>query len=188
MGSFIAAGQAYIAGIINTVQKVMHEKHHKKADFRVAFIAYRDFGDSGQLNVTGFTRDVEACKQKVNSERASGGGDTPEDVCGAFHMASTLDWRERSANFMILICDAPCHNTPTKKFHSYDERWSDLETSDRKGRRGYLDPDVQLVNLREKHKVNVMITEMSTGSVTDMISMFEVIQMCGFDCSKRANI
>ena len=174
MGSFIAAGQKYIDDTIATVQSVMREKYKKKADFRVAFIAYRDFWDAGQLNVTPFTDDVERCKAAVRAESASGGGDTPEDMCGAFHMASTLDWDARRANFLVLICDAPCHNTPTKTFHSYGDNWADAETSEKKRFRGYADPDVQLANLRDKYNVHVILTQMSSGSINTMIEMFEV--------------
>jgi hypothetical protein len=142
----------------------MEHTHKKTANFRVAFIAYRDFGDAGQLNVTPFTDNIESCRTAVNSERASGGGDTPEDIAGGLMMASSLPWRERSANFLVLICDAPCHNVPGKTFHSYDERWPQAETDAEKTRhdRGFpagctpvprKDPDDALVHLRDKHKV-----------------------------------
>jgi hypothetical protein len=181
-------------------QRVMLEKHKKAADFRVSFIAYRDFGDSGHLNVTPFTHDIATCVGAVTRESASGGGDTPEDVAGGLKMAASLPWRERSANFLILICDAPCHNSGGKRFHSFDESWGEPEMSARKC--GYdrappagcdtsvqrIDPDDQLVYLRDRHKVHFMVTEMSTGSVTSMIQMFEVGPQCfarPFSCHRR---
>ncbi len=168
------------------VQRVMLEKHKKAADFRASFIAYRDFGDVGHLKVTPFTHEIATCVEAVTKQSASGGGDTPEDVAGGLKMAASLPWRERSANFLILICDAPCHNSGGKVFHSTDEKWGEPETSDRK--RNYdrappagcdtsvqrIDPDDQLVYLRDTHKVHFMVTEMSTGSVTRMIEIFEV--------------
>jgi hypothetical protein len=169
----------------------MLKKHKKAADFRASFIAYRDFGDVGHLNVTSFTHDIDACVAAVNRESASGwGGDIPEDVAGGLKMAASLPWRERSANFLILICDAPCHNSGDKRFHSIAEIWGGPETSAKK--RGFdrappagcdtsvqrIDPDDQLVYLRDKHKVHFMVTEMTTGRLTGMIEMFEVGPLC----------
>ncbi len=139
-------------------------KFKKTANFRVAFIGYRDFGDAGHLNVTPFTTDVEVCRTAVNSERASGGGDFPEDVAGGLMMASSLPWGERSANFLVLICDAPCHNVPGKTFHSSHDSWPGPETDVTKTRhdRGFppgctpvprKDPDDALLYLRDKFKV-----------------------------------
>jgi hypothetical protein len=170
------------------VQSVMLDKHKKAADFRASFIAYRDFTDVGHMNVTPFTHDIDACVAAVNREVACGcGGDIPEDVAGGLRMAASLPWRERSANFLILICDNPCHSSGSKTFQTaHRDLWSDPETSDRK--RSYdrappagcdatvqrIDPDDQLVYLRDRHKVHFMVTEMTTGTVDLMIGMFEV--------------
>jgi hypothetical protein len=216
-------------------QRVMREKHKKAADFRVAFIAYRDFGDPGHLNVTSFTKDIAKVLAAVNAENSSGGGyDYPEDVAGALRMAATLPWRKRrcgvvdaisrpemlvvcssilplepslfvivlrcplrfslprSANFLILICDAPCHNTPEKSFHPYKDNWTQPEVGDHKRKFDRppppdcdasvlrIDPDDQLVYLRDTHKVHVMVTEMTTGTLAGMNDAFEVRRRCSW--------
>ncbi len=111
MSGYIAAGKSYIKGVITNVKELLHKKIGKEASIFVSFVAYRDFGDAGQLNVTPFSENSDAVCAKVDSESASGGGDTPEDIAGALHKTYELNWRERSAKFAILICDAPCHNT-----------------------------------------------------------------------------
>jgi hypothetical protein len=188
MGSFIAVGKRYIREVASSVSAHLEAKYRKRADFRVAFIAYRDFGDAGQLVVTPFSADISAVCAAVDRETASGGGDAPEDVAGAFHKAKNLSWRKGCANFMILICDAPCHNTPTKRFHSYDDSWPHAESSAEKGHRGYLDPDDQLVRLRDEHQVHVMVTQIGGGSLDTMIERFTVsgkparVHLCRMEC------
>jgi hypothetical protein len=48
------------------------------------------------------------------SLRASGGGDGPEDIAGAFEGALEQDWASMT-KWAILITDAPCHG---KRYHS----------------------------------------------------------------------
>lgn len=168
MGSYIAAGKTYIKEVMRCVREILKKERGKEPSFHNAFVAYRDFGDAGQLNVTDFTDNESVLAAAVDRESAGGGGDAPEDVCGAFHKALNLTWRPRSVKFVILICDAPCHNTTTKKFHTYGD--SHVHASDP---RGYADPDVQLVAFRDKG-VRVMVTEMSSGVLEMMLTAFEV--------------
>lgn len=171
MGAYINAGKEYIKRVIESVREALTKKHGKEPSFTVGFVAYRDFGDGArQLVVTDLTTDTAAVCRAVDAETAGGGGDAPEDICGALHKARELSWRERSAKFIILICDCPCHNTTKKTFHSF----GDNHVYERDPR-GYLDPDDQLVYLRNyKNGIRVMITEMSTGYVTTMIDKFKV--------------
>jgi len=189
MGKHIANGRTYISGTIDMVKREVKKQLKKDVNFRVAFVAYRDFGDDGHLRVTPFTTDLEACKKAVTEEEPSGwGGDIPEDVAGGLMMASGLQWRPRSANFLILICDAPCHNVPGKVFHGSDIKdiWTQAETDPvktrhdpRAGAYGGLtavprkDPDDALKYLRDTHKVHFMVTQMTTGTTTQMIQKFE---------------
>jgi hypothetical protein len=48
-----------------------------------------------------------------------GGGDTPEDICGAFKQALNQSWKS-TAKYAVLIADAPCHG---KKYHSCDDSY-----------------------------------------------------------------
>lgn len=45
---------------------------------------------------------------QVQTLRAEGGGDTPEDILPALDKAASLDWSSK-ARFLLLIADAPCH-------------------------------------------------------------------------------
>jgi hypothetical protein len=97
---------------------------------------------------------------KVNAQHASGGGDGPEDVCGAFRQAFRLNWQSK-ARFIILILDAPCHG---KDFHS----WSDSHPD---GDPGGDDPREQLKKFK-KDGVRIMITDLS-DDLSKMMTEFE---------------
>ena len=57
------------------------------------------------------TSDVERLKRELGSERASGGGDTPEDWVGAYDMAlNNIAWRN-GTRLIIHIADAPAHGS-----------------------------------------------------------------------------
>ena len=59
--------------------------------------------------------------------KATGGGDFPEDMAGAFDVALKLDWSSKS-KYAILIADAPCHG---KKYH--DSHSDDYPNGDPNG-------------------------------------------------------
>ena len=67
---------------------------------RIAFVAYRDFGDSNQFEILDFTSNVEEAVIFVDSLSASGGGDMPENVFGGMEKVIGLNW---SANKSIKI-------------------------------------------------------------------------------------
>jgi hypothetical protein len=174
MQPFIVCGTSFwrltvclMLHFILLIQTALEKQWKKSATFRVAFIGYRDFGDVGHLNVTPFTSDIDICGAAVEREEPDGGGDFPEDVAGGLMMASSLPWGERSANFLVLICDAPCHNVPGKVFHSSYDSWPGPETDATKTRfdGGFpagctpvprKDPDDALVYLRDMHKVIIL--------------------------------
>ena len=83
----------------------------------------QDYDSSGgttpdQIDFIDFTENTEAVCSKVNAQHASGGGDGPEDICGAFRQSFRLNWQAK-AKFLILILDAPCHG---RDFHSWSDR------------------------------------------------------------------
>ena len=105
MGSWIRAGQEHITRIAKAVKEFLSKKS-KSSKLRVAFISYKDYDSGGgttpdQLDVEPFTEDIDRVCEKVNAQRASGGGDGPEDVCGAFRAAFRLDWIAK-ARFLIM--------------------------------------------------------------------------------------
>lgn len=72
---------------------------------------YRDEGDEYVTRTNNFTSDVDEVKAKINSEYASGGGDTPEAVKEILEETIQFndDWDENCAKVAFLIFDAPPH-------------------------------------------------------------------------------
>jgi Mg-chelatase subunit ChlD len=81
-----------------------------EANVRLAIVAYRDYGDVPEFQTIDFTDDLDAFRTGVAGLRADGGGDTPEAVNEAMHLATRLDWDpEASARMAFVIADAPPH-------------------------------------------------------------------------------
>ena len=53
--------------------------------------------------------------KNIKDINAEGGGDIPEDLCGALEFGKSKQWKGRS-RFAILVTDSPCHG---RKY--YDE-------------------------------------------------------------------
>ncbi len=81
-------------------------------DVRVGIVAYRDRGDDYITRFTGLTSDLDAIYGVLNGLAANGGGDGPESVNEALHVALTkTEWtRDRhTLRIMYLVGDAPPH-------------------------------------------------------------------------------
>jgi myosin protein heavy chain len=85
-------------------------------DIFLGFIGYKDFNDldlgEPYINLE-FTSDYESIKKNIEFVEASGGGDTPEDLCGGLELGKKKDWQGKT-RFAILVTDSPCHGT---KYH-----------------------------------------------------------------------
>jgi hypothetical protein len=79
-------------------------------DYRVAIVAYRDWGDSEMFVDVPFSSDPGAITAAIDSLKASGGGDTPEGVLEALLRALRLPWRSGVNKQIILMGDAPPHS------------------------------------------------------------------------------
>ena len=88
----------------------------------VGFIAYTDFSELyfgisyKDVDFIKITKNEEGKKeifQKINELKSDGGGDTCEDLTGAFQLSLKKSWQGFS-KFAILATDAPCHG---KEFH-----------------------------------------------------------------------
>ena len=99
----------------------------------LGFIGYRDFIDldfgEEYINLE-FTNNYENVQKNIENLIAQGGGDTPEDLCGAFEFAKEKHWRGKS-RFAILVTDSPCHGT---KYHNLREDEDNYPTGDRNSR------------------------------------------------------
>jgi hypothetical protein len=82
---------------------------------RIALVAYRDrvrgsTRDDFETRAGDFTADMHEARQWLWSLRASGGGDQPEAVYEALHLAYTrLSWRREADKVLIVVGDAPPH-------------------------------------------------------------------------------
>merc|ERR1711977_619566 len=107
MGSYIRAAQKNIKSI---VQRVATEH---AADVRFALVSYRDHPPQDRSYITkvfDFTQDQQAMQAAVDTMSASGGGDGPEAVTAALHVAlHDVSWRPNSTKIAVLIADAPPH-------------------------------------------------------------------------------
>jgi len=106
---------AYLVQVKEDIQMIINESRSKFGiddyQFRVAFVAYRDWlGDGKRLETLPFTPNIALFEQFVANLKAEGGDDAAEDVLGGLQMALNLEW---SGNIKILyhICDSPPHGT-----------------------------------------------------------------------------
>jgi hypothetical protein len=83
---------------------------------RVGFIGYKDHCDKDNLDeesVLDFVEDEDVVRSFISKQKATGGGDEPEDITGALEIAVKMSWKAK-ARYAILIADAPCHG---QKYH-----------------------------------------------------------------------
>jgi Mg-chelatase subunit ChlD len=77
---------------------------------RVGLVAYKDYGDSYVTKTFPFATDLASFRASIASLSAQGGGDIPEAVNEALHVAGELDWHDDAfARFAFLVADAPPH-------------------------------------------------------------------------------
>ena len=101
-----------------TIAENIREHCEESMKIRMAFVAYRDYQGGSSLEydppgapeVCAFTEDIDRLRSFVKKQKATGGGDGPEDICGGLREALKLDWRGESKH-LFLIADAPCHGS-----------------------------------------------------------------------------
>ena len=93
------------------VRKTQHET--PDAEVRVAFVGYRDYGDSPHF-VCRYFGNVDKTLDAIRDVHAKGGDDQAEDVAGGLLNARMLVWEEDAAKSLIHIADAPPHGI---RFH-----------------------------------------------------------------------
>jgi len=94
--------------ILNLVDSV--EERHPHADIHVAFVGYRDHGDTERILLHDFS-DVPDLINRLQTVVAKGGDDGAEDVAGALRQAHTLSWSKADLCLLYHIADAPAHGT-----------------------------------------------------------------------------
>jgi Mg-chelatase subunit ChlD len=107
MGGLIEGAKVKIWTIVN---RIVTGK--PVPDVKVGLVGYRDRGDAYVTKFTPLTDDLDSVYGVLRSFSASGGGDTPESVNEALHVALTKPaWSRDSKTLRIiyLVGDAPPH-------------------------------------------------------------------------------
>ena len=82
-----------------------------RPDLRFGMVTYRDRGDEFVTRVYDFDADVPTFLSTIQDVIADGGGDTPESLNEALHVAvHTPNWRlDDAIRLIVLVADAPPH-------------------------------------------------------------------------------
>lgn len=96
------------------VRKMMRavQSGQPRPEVRFGLVTYRDRGDEYVTRTLPLTDDVESIEQAVENLVADGGGDTPEAVNEALHVAvAEMNWNfdQKASRLMFLIGDAAPH-------------------------------------------------------------------------------
>lgn len=132
------------------------------AEASFAFICYRDYGDENQIETFPFVskEGLPEMAAWIKALEATGGGDGPEDVYGAFAEIIELDW-QAPTKIIIHVADAPCHGT---KYHSMEDSFPSGDPT------GHGPEDL----LREFAKLGMDYYFLRLSSATDrMIEIFK---------------
>ena len=79
-------------------------------DLRFGMVAYRDRGDDFITRTYHFESDVQVFLDSIREVQADGGGDEPESLNEALHVAiGEPEWRPDAIRLVFLIADAPPH-------------------------------------------------------------------------------
>ncbi len=135
----VALPNTQIMFIVDTTGSMGDEMLYLQSDFtaiaeevgdagtQYAALFYKDDGDEYTTQYEGFTNDVSLLKQRLNAERANGGGDEPEAVAQALTEAFvTENWQDDAVKVAFLIYDAPPHNGREGELQTAIERASEL--------------------------------------------------------------
>ncbi|KAA6416643.1 MAG: MHCK EF2 kinase domain family [Trebouxia sp. A1-2] len=161
----IASCKRQIKAVLEKVQN-----DYPEAMIRVAFIGYKDHGDSNErilLHKFVDKQDISSVEQYVGKIRANGGADGPEDIAGALQTALDL-LKDRVQGFraqtrmIIHFADAPCHGS---QYHSMHD---DYPGGDPHG----LNPEKMLHELASKN-VDYYFLEVQSRDTTKMTDIFK---------------
>ncbi len=117
MGPYIENTKRKILEIIRTIKK---EELCKR--LRVGLVSYRDHPPEESTYVTQkfeLSPDTAKIEDNIRSMNASGGGDGPEAVSDALHVANRMEYLRDAAKVMVLVGDAPPHGVEE------GDRWPD---------------------------------------------------------------
>ncbi len=148
MGGLIEGAKAKIWSIANNVIS-----QNPKPHLKVALVPYRDRGDEYITKVFDLTDDMDAVFANLQSFKAQGGGDGPEDVNQALDDGvNKIKWSadDKVTKIMFLVGDAPPH-------------------TDYKGEKQYVEI------CRDAIKKNVIINTVQCGNQSDTAPVWQEI-------------
>jgi Mg-chelatase subunit ChlD len=152
MGGLIDGAKQRIWGIINEVMQ-----KPTKPRVRVGLVAYRDNGDEYVTKLLPITEDLDKAYTTLMDYRASGGGDTPENVRKALaEGVRNAGWSKAGkgmAQIVFLVGDAPPQN--------YDQ-----------------EPDV-LVTTAEAVRKNMIVNTIQCGNLGGTKEIWQTIALRG---------
>jgi hypothetical protein len=109
---------------IEQLQDVVFSIHSRiislpsKPEVQFSIVAYRDRKDRYLVKGHHFTGSIDSFQVALESIKAGGGGDYPEDIEAGFNWClDSLSWRKKTLKFIFLVADAPPHLD--KKERSY---------------------------------------------------------------------
>jgi len=104
MWSYIDEVKRQVKSIVQDIKEALLNE----VEVRIAIVGYRDHGDDPNIESLDFTTSTKAVYAFLDSLRATGGADLPEDVLGGLRAAVGASWKHQS-RCIIHIADAPPH-------------------------------------------------------------------------------
>jgi hypothetical protein len=132
---------------------------HPHTEVRMGLVAYRDIGDEYVTKTFNLTTDIQDLYANLLELKARGGGDWPESVNEALHVAVTkLAWSQgvESDRIMFLVGDAPPHMD-----YAQDVKYPEVLRMARE--RGIIVNAVQAGRARDTERVWLEIAQMGNG-------------------------
>jgi Mg-chelatase subunit ChlD len=154
MGPLIEAAKRKIWSIATAIVDANPE-----AEIRMGLVAYRDIGDDYVTKTFNLTTDIQDLYANLLELKARGGGDWPESVNEALHVAVTkLSWTQGSeiCRIMFLVGDAPPHMD-----YAQDVKYPEVMRMARE--RGIVVNAVQAGGARDTERVWREIAQMGNG-------------------------
>jgi hypothetical protein len=114
-----ASMQPWIKAAAQHIRSILHEmaERYRNANFRAAFIGYRDYGDQEQFIIHNFAKSSRI-EEFIGQVEAKGGFDEAEDVAWALtNIRLAIDWQGSDIQIVYHIADAPAHGL---KYHNED--------------------------------------------------------------------
>ncbi|KAK3645422.1 hypothetical protein LTR56_009149 [Elasticomyces elasticus] len=106
MEPYIEAAKKQVRSIVDDIKKTFLQE----AQVRISVVSYKDHDDHPHIQFLNFTTSVDAVQSFLETVRADGGDDLPEDVLGGIHQAITADWKLQT-RCLVHIGDAPPHGS-----------------------------------------------------------------------------